>query len=391
MTNRLSKFKNQKSRSGIALFILLTSMILLSLSMGELIQTTSTQANRVRNYGDRLEAIYIGRTAQTLTRVRILLDAYLDKTTGGGQLSDVPSEIWAQDMPFPIPAIALQALSKQLGGKEAADQSEEIGAKEEGQALIKKCDDFFNDFPGDAESKAIDLNSLLYLNSLDPLDDPTPATFDTLVALMRPNYDFERSLSARNINPDEVARQIRDYLDKDEIENENQAPESSPYNSAQLQYTPKNQNFTNLDELKLIPLMDDELFDYLSHHVSAVHLLTPPRRKPARFNLNTIDKNTFQALLKQVPNPEQVAESFVKHRKEKSPVYTDTNLKQLLKDNIGLDSDNIRINLLTGNSDAFKIETDVTVNQVKLRLEAVAPRTPGKTSMEPLAIVRVSP
>jgi type II secretory pathway component PulK len=380
--------RNSSYPSGIALFILLTSLIVISLGMTELILSANTQASRVRNFGDRLQAIYIARSAQNLSRAIFLLDASQKKYANNQQQADILDDLWAKPMPFPVPTEMIQMMTQMTSGEKDLSSHE----KEEMKSFNKKCDTFFEDFHGEAEAKTEDLSALLFLNSLDDPADSQKDTFGILLSLLKPNYEFERSLSARNLNPEQIAREIRDYLDKDQSELETSATEQGAYSSARLDYGPKNQPLIIPDELKLLPSMDDELYDYLTHYVVATYFPGAARRKPARINLNTIDKNMFQALLKNISNPEQLATNFIKHRKDKKFVYTDDNIqKDALKDNIGLDKQNIRINLLTGVSDAFKIVTDVTVNQVKLRVEAFTTRTAGQVKTEPVILMRVSP
>lgn len=380
------KSTESTSRSGIALFILLTSLIVISFGMSELILSSNTQASRVRNFGDRLQAIYIARSTTNLARALFLLDAGQKKASGAKQ-ADTLQDLWAQPIPFPVPSEMVSLLAQKAEGEKSMTSKD----RDEAKAFYKKCDDFFSDFRGEAEAKMEDLNSVLYLNGLDEKEDTQKDYFAVLENLLKPNYEFERSLSSRNLSPEEVSRQIRDYLDRDQVENVTGAQESGPYLSAQLDYGPKNQPIQMMDELRLLPSVDDELYEYLTHYVTPGYFQLSGRKR-GKINLNTVGKSMFQALLKNVSNPEQVATEFIKHRKEKKFVYTDDNIqKGALKDNIGLESDNIRINLLTGVSDAFKIVTDVTVNQIKMRMESTITRTPGQVKVEPVTFMRVSP
>lgn len=382
---RISK-RSIRPRSGIALFILLTSLIVISFGMSELFLSSNTQASRVRNYADRLQAIYIGRSTQSLARALMLLDASQKKYATSAVQADTLLDLWAQPIPFPVPTEMVQLLTqKALGEKEQSNQE-----KDEMKAFFKKCDSFFGDFHGDAEAHIEDLNALVSLNALDT-NDPFNDTFEVLKNILKPNYEFERSLSSRNIDPETVAREIRDYIDKDDVEAVTKGPEIASYTGAQLNYGPKNSAMAVIDELKLIPSMDDELYDYLTHYVTGAYFPAAGRRVPAKINLNTVGKNIFQALLINISNPDQIAANFIKHRKEKKFAYTDANFIAALKDNVGLEPENFRKNLLTGVSDAFKIVTDVTVNQIKIRLEANVPRTPGKVQTDPVTLLRVSP
>ena len=224
---------------------------------------------------------------------------------------------------------------------------------------------------------------------MNDLDEGTKAVFSSLNSLLTPNVDFYQQLDARRIDPENLAREIRDYMDRDDIENETKGSELSPYTTAQLSYGPKNRPFSLIDELKLIPSMDDELFEYLLPHVSAVYIAN--RKKPSKINLNTVSKNVFQSLLTDVSNPESVAEEFIKDREENSRVYTAKTLAETLKNTFQLTSNEIRLNLLTGVSSAFQVETEAYVNQTMIKLSTVIPRISGSRKINPLLQMRVSP
>ena len=70
--------KAKRRPSGIALFILLTSVVILSLLMRELIQSSSNQAFRVRNSADRIQGLYLARSSLNLARFILYLDQRMD-------------------------------------------------------------------------------------------------------------------------------------------------------------------------------------------------------------------------------------------------------------------------------------------------------------------------
>src|SRR5690606_23149298 len=122
--------------------------------------------------------------------------------------------------------------------------------------------------------------------------------------------------------------------------------EINEYARANLNYKPKNRPFSVIDELKMVPDVDDELFEYLSAYTRAVYIASPD--KPAKINLNTVSQNVFQALLKDVSNPEQVAQAFIEDRNENLREYKEDNFQQILQDELGLSPQNLRTTLMTG-------------------------------------------
>ncbi len=372
------KSRRKVPRNGIALFILLTAIIILSLLMKELLQATSSQANRVRNSYDRLQALYLARSAVHLSRFFLIFDQSIDKQLKKGETSDTLSEFWASPVPFPVPVELVQEKTEELTGSQVPTLDEDI---------YKKCEEFFSDFPGQAVSQASDLSALLNLNDLD---EPSRNVFESFVALLTPNVDFLQSLHDRRMEPETLVRQMRDYADRNQEEEETRTSEDLAYSASQLDYRPKNRPYNVVDELKLIPSMDDELFEYLEPLVSAVYIVN--RTKPAKINLNTVGKAVFQSLLKNVSNPEELATEFLEDRTKNETVYTDENAERLLKELFELDGDKIRLGLVRGTSDAFKIITTSAVHHTELQLETIVSRNAATGTVQaPIVLWRITP
>jgi type II secretory pathway component PulK len=375
-----------KDNLGIALFILMTAIAIMSLMMRELVTASSTQAIRVKNSGDRVQALYLARSSLNLARFFLVVDRLIDSQKAKINLpvADRLDDIWATPNNFPLTGEEVQVLMK------AADEKKsEAPQTSEHKDFVKKCEKFFDDFSGTAASVTTDLSGRLYLNDLTSANGLP--TFESLVELLRPNMDFIQHLNELGVQPEALAREIRDYADQDTVSDFG-ASEEDPYISAHLDYKPKNRVFTNPDELKMIPHIDDYIFDYLSNFVSAYNIPASMKAPPSKINLNTVGKEVFQALLKStVPNPQAVAEEFIKDRTEKKRTYTDKDLAQTLNDTLRLDNNTIRLNLLTGVSDSFKIETTATVNNMTLKLETIVVRSAGNKKVEPIVFMRVSP
>lgn len=368
---------NRNQKPGIALFVVLTSLVILTFTMRELIQSTNIQVERVRNSYDRIQALYLARSTQQLARFFVVFDSYLDKNLGGEPV-DGPNDIWAQPIPFPVPIEMINSLTAAQG-----DASETTEITREQQARFDRCGEFFDDFPGEALAEVSDLSAKINLN-----DASSEVIQQILLNLMAPNYDFVDALSQRDIRPEEVVQQIRDYIDRNNAEDSSNAPETYPYTNAELDYGPKNRPFSVIEELKLIPSIDDELFTYLSAYVSAVDF--PGRKGPDKINLNTVEQDVFQALLSGVNDPQQVAEAFVSDRSENSRLYTAQNLKQQLAD-FGLDEETLPIQILGGQSNVFRIKTSAQVGEVEIELESFLRKPQDSRNPKPFSLMRLSP
>jgi type II secretory pathway component PulK len=377
-------------KSGIALFLLLSFILIIAVLMKDFVLATSSQARRARNYTDRIQATYLARSTLNLARFFIMFDAIIDERINKDNPSDTLTDIWANPIPFPVPIeaiLAAQSFAQEGVTAESADDEDEGSLSDD--LKLKKCQKFFDDFSGSALSTIEDLSGRLNLNDLDEKTDATKDIFNTLLALLSPNVEFLQALNDRNLTPEELSRQIRDYMDTDTLENETKGPELTPYASAELDYGPKNRPFTNSDELKLIPSVDDELYDYLSPYVTAAYIKA--RKPPSKINLNTVGKNVFQALLKNVGNPEEIAEEFIKDREENARIYTDKKVAEMLKENLQLTGEEIRLGLVGGVSDSFLVSTEAGVGQISIKLTTIVPRVKNRKKINPLVQVRLSP
>jgi len=350
--------KNLKSkRPGIALFILMTSLMILAFAMKDLIQTTNVQVERVRNSLDRMQAIYLARSTLRLARFFIQFDSITDPNT------DTLQDQWALPIPFPIPIQVLNSfLNQDSNGSDNSQQELDSHQKEQ----LKKCDDFFSDFSGDATAQIIDASSKINLN-----DTYNELVQKVLFSLLTPNYDFISSLEQRGIQPEEVVKEIRDFIDQDEEQNDTNAPETTPYLDAQLPYGPKNRRIFVLDEIKLVPSIDNQLYDYFSRFTTAINF--KGRDQLGKINLNTVSKEVFQALLKDLSDPEETAKAFIKDREDNNRVYTDKDISQQLQ-SIGIDPQNVWLPLMTGKTDVFLVKTKAKVNDVQIELDSVVKR-----------------
>ncbi|MDB5036884.1 MAG: hypothetical protein JWQ35_412 [Bacteriovoracaceae bacterium] len=378
--------KRPKSNWGIALFILMTAMAIMSLLMREMVVTSATQASRVRNSADRLEALYLARSSLNLARFILTVDRLIDsqKSKSGDAPYDRLDDIWATPNYFPLKIEEIQLFAQSQKDAKKTDVSQE-----KKQDFYKKCQNFFDDFPGNATSLTTDLSGRVYLNDLGAPGANT--TFDTFLELLRPNVEFIRHLNDVNLQPETLAREIRDYMDADVTVRENNTPKIEPYTALQLDYEPKSRFYNNMDELKLIPHMDDFIFEYLSNYVNPYNVPASMRTPPEKINLNTVSKNVFQSLLKNQSDAESMADKFIKDRDENKRVYTDKDLGKTLSDTLRLTNDNIRLNMLTGVSDSFKIETTANVNNIELKLETIVARPLNGKKVEPIISMRISP
>jgi len=371
----MKRISKPREKPGVALFILLSSLLVISFAMRDLIINTDVQIQRVRNSVDRTQAVYLARSTLNLSRFFIIFDSFMKRQQGTGG-ADTPADYWAQPIPFPVPIEILSAFQAELGG-----EAREIDSNAEDQMRV--CREFFDDFQGEALAQSFDLSSRINLNDLD-----NPDIFEAFISLLTPNFEMIRSLEDRGINPEAVARQIRDFMDLDQIENETSAPEILPYADAQLPYEPKNRPIALLDEIRLVPIVDSELYEYLEQHTTATYFAG--RTKPAKINLNTVGREVFQAILKDVASPEEISERFIADRQENARIYQDATAVQQLEE-IGIPRESFLPNIVGGSAQAFFVKIHSQVNDTAIELHAVIKKPTGQRDPKPIVMMRIMP
>lgn len=377
--------KRRRSPHGIALFILLSSVVILSLLMRELIQSSSNQAFRVRNSVDRIQALYLARSSVNLARFILYLDNRMDlllkrQNQEPADTLFADRDFWNTPNYFPLKREEIMALTQAVLSPDQKQDAEEPNGD-----LLKKCEEFFGGFPGTATSITQDMAGRLYLQDLS---HASKLPLQVLTELLRPNSEFLRHLDGLRISPEALAREIRDYMDPDSQEDESGTAESMSYTSMNLDYEPKNRPFIVADELKRVPHVDDTVF---SHLVDQVNPYFNPSHASPKINVNTVSAILFQSLLKDRADAADLAQKFVKDRAENKRVYSDANMKKELLDALQLSDQEIQYSLLTGVSDSFKIETTATVNQIVLQLETILVRASSSDKLEKVRLMRVSP
>lgn len=369
------KARRPSSSRAVALLVVIASLILISVTMRELIFTSSLQARKVRNQYDRIQADYMAKSALAIARLTVFFDYALEKLNNA-PVDGTGQEFWNNPLPFPIPVESLNALAQ------GPDQEEiEISANQE--VLFRQCDEFFETFPGQSTAFVRDLSAKLNLNDLT-----SEAHQEVLFNLLAPDFDFLESLRDRGIDRENLIREIRDFIDDNAVEDESNGDELTPYVNRGLDYGPKNRELSTIEELKLIPSMDEELFEYLLPFVSVVSF--PRRPVPGKINLNTVSPELFQALLKEVANPEDVREELEELRATGVFVFSDDRLAEQIED-LGLTAENLPMSLLTAKSSFFEVQVIAQVNDVKIERFAILQKPDGKANQQAWVRIRTSP
>jgi type II secretory pathway component PulK len=400
---RAAKRNPMKDQSGIALFMVLTAISVLALLVTEL--TFTSQMNQKIAYDglDEVKALYLAKSGFKLSLLR--LKAYLivkdqvSNLTGGstsGGKSPVPqsllNKIWSFPFIFPIPT-AIPGLT--VGDKDQIDK-------------FQKASGLDGNFTAIIESESSKFNiNMILPGFLPPQPSPSPGSSPSptpsVSPIPTPSTGPSTSPSGQPYNADDARKSLSDYLNtilqnkfiedpdlqadyRDFILDDfmdalvSWADPSYERKSSGLRdaYPPKRGPFNSVTELRMLPGMDDQLYDFFAPALTVA-------RTPG-ININTMEAPTLHAILPAQAITDEEVKDFFKFRDDpeqdntfQSPDDFYTYLKNSVASyknggdtaigNLKADLAKRNIRLITDETE-FKITVSATVNQSTRKIEA---------------------
>jgi type II secretory pathway component PulK len=397
-----------RNQSGIALFMVISAISLLSIIVTEF--TYIAQINQRMAYDslDQVKAHYLAKSGLKLSLLR--LKAYQQvKTLIGGSTSGANSnplagavprsiveKIWSFPFFYPIPA---------LPGMTNADK-EQLDKFTKDSSLDGRYSAVI-----ESESSKYNLNMLLAnyqpTGSASASPSPTPTTRTTTTANPTPS-------PSSSFDPQEARQSLQDYLTQliatksetddgfshdykdfkvDELVQDISAWSDRTYKQEVPDYKdelPKGAPFYDITELHMVPTMDDDLYDLFAPNLT---VSTTPG-----ININTMQDATLRALIPQMTADEST--EFFKYRDSTDQDNTFKKVQDFWdyitqhvsafrndKNEVSqfeqtLAKKNVRLVL---DETQFKITVQATVNQAVRQIEAWVTLTGPGTTPNPTA------
>lgn len=243
--------KKMKNQSGVAIMLaIFTLSLVLYLAMDVQYET---QVEYVVNGQavNRLKAYYAARSGVELSLLRIKIYQQLKSTVGKqlGPNANLLNLIWS--FPFAWPPILPgevndvdQGLIDQAINESFMDGSYMTTITDEGTKID------INDLDSSSKVLRESTRKLLFQIFQNELEGDT--------AFARRHRDFRA---------DELIEQITDWIDSD-TSSQRGGDESQYYQDTDDERMPPNRQFRTIDELRLIPMMTDEIFDLLAPRIT---------------------------------------------------------------------------------------------------------------------------
>jgi general secretion pathway protein K len=388
------KKKKRLDESGIALFMVMSAMSILSILVTEFTYIAQISQKLAFDGLDQVKAHYLAKSAMKLSLLRLVaytqVKAYVKTMTGGAGAAAagvVPQalldKVWSYPFFYPIPTEipGMSPIDRDKIKKFQADS----GLEGKYSAVIE------------SESSKYNLNMILsqFVPSGTPSPGPSPSARPST-----PTGPNPQANAAPAFNPDDARKSLSDYLQNMiNAKVEADADFAEDYRDFKMDdlmdniiswadrtyeshagllsdFKPKKGPFYALTELHMMPVMDDTLYDLFA---PALTVSTTPG-----ININTMQEPTLRALVPGISNDE--VKDFFKFRDSQDEdntfksdqdffKYLQTNVVTVFHNDSGaigryqqdLQKRNIR---LVVEETEFKITVVATINQTVRQMEA---------------------
>jgi len=281
-----------RSQRGIALLLVLSTLMLLSALVIEFAYDANVTYNISMNERDRLQAYYLARSAINFSKIIIKYNKEAQQMAADASKKlGKPINFQPLYKMIPVNSGILRTLMQggspdSLDGSSATSTSNGDSTKspdddnakklESAQQTISTLDaskaesflSFEGDFNADVEAQdgKLSLNSFFTLNPTQPEYDRLK---NILIFLMM-QKPFEGLLKDQVKESQDMTTKIADFIDKNDAVNEigggERGPEASSYTGTNIK--PKNAKLLTVEELMLVPGMTDDLLTELKKHVT---------------------------------------------------------------------------------------------------------------------------
>ena len=383
-----------KNEHGIALFMVLGAVAVLTLLITEFAYIASVSQNIAYGNLDQAKAHYLAKSGLKLSLLRLKayqkvkdLSGGLGAAAGGGGLlpKAMVEKIWSFPFMYPLPT--------QIPGLSQTDQ--DMIQK------FQKNSQLEGSFTAVIESESAKLNLNSIIPSVGAVASPSPqpaaspsaspSPFNPTQARQNLELFFQNLINQKSESDAEFASQYRDLRFSELMDQligwadrtyQRQTPaDRDPVPS-------KKAPFYSITELHNIGLMDDELYDLLAPNLTAL---------PTQgVNINTMNENTLRALVPMMNKDElrdffkyrdSPTEGTLFNKAEEFYQYLATNVAAYRSNTQGLDQlrqdfNNRGIQLLTDES-VFKITVQAKVNSSTRTIEAWVSVKPVQATSQP--------
>jgi type II secretory pathway component PulK len=313
--------RGRRSRSGVALLLVLTIVVLLTVLVTEVVHGAAIRVRLAANQRDEAKAEALAMGGVQFYRLLLIADKQLE---GSGAFAMLDSYLSSMGMYAPInsntlwqivPKISSSVLrmllltdgdeeeAKELGARGLTDEEREE-AEELGGHLRKPFLDFDGDFMAgvEDEDKRIFVGGLRATNMVELQSDPHAGMLASLMSGDRQD-EYMRD---QNIDKWELIGNLVDWTDQDDKRIYDGGNESQVYEAIdedEAPYRPKNAPFDTQDEIRLVDLWNkDQIWLRYGRHLTIYG--------SGKVNINTADRRVMEAIFQRFIQPPPTQDSM---------------------------------------------------------------------------------
>ena len=312
LTKRRGRGPARRSRGGIALLVVLTTVLVLTILVSELSYTSTVRLMVAAHSRDRAQAVWLARSGVNLYRLILTANKQLEKSGIGESLQEytginIGDALWQL-----LPSINTGLLRMLFSaGGDASDLEEEDVAtfKQTGKvsdAVAEESrqgglfdDKNFLDFDGDFSAEITDEESKINVNNLANRDTTQSIQLNATALQLYGRMSGEENdewFREHNLDRWELIANLADWVDQDNLRAAAQGGyEDNLYNRLQSPYLTKNAPFDTKEEIRLVEGWQDDVYDRFKDDLTIWGT--------GKININTASDEQIKGLIRAYVTP----------------------------------------------------------------------------------------
>ncbi len=298
-------------RSGVALLVVMTTIMILTVVITELSYTSRVRFLVAAHERERAQAYWLSQTGINIYKLLLTANKQMEGNSmmsqGASMLGiNLGDALWQM---VPVFNTGLLRMLFASGGDASDIEEEEVEVfqqtgkvSEETEEASREgglfSDKNFLDFTGDFNAEVFDEDSRLNVSLLGNTNKTSiqdSAIGQQLYGLMS-GEEHDQWFRARNIDRWEIIANLKDWVDKDAMRSGRSGGyEDALYNNLDSPYLSKNAPFDTFDEIRLVEGWQDDVMDRFAKQLT-IHGM-------GKININTADDEVMTALLKAYIQP----------------------------------------------------------------------------------------
>ncbi|MCO4747860.1 MAG: general secretion pathway protein GspK [Proteobacteria bacterium] len=378
------------SKGGVALLLVLTNLLLMSVLVSEMTFTASVRVKLAVHQRDEAKAEQLAYTGAQLYQLFLLAQKGISRMPQIQQAAQMfgidVNNLW-QALPMINTGLmrmvfvsngSIDEEDMERAGTEGLSEEEVEESREEGSGSDRNFLDFDGDFAAEItdENSKVNVSMIGGQNLSELLANPQAQQLYGLMA----GEDNDRFFLDRNLERWELIGNLADWVDADTTRAYQGGPEDALYNNLDSPYLPKNASFNSFDEIRLVDGWHrDDVWERFGQHLTVYG--------SGRINVNSAQPEVIRGLLVHGCNATMPA--------QQDPVMAAIEERRLLigpfmrpRDFIqtvtgtGLECPNLTNTMISTQSDIFRITSTGVVGEAKATITTIidqsSNRGPGK-------------